>query len=78
MCIRDSWRTDSETPAIAWGLKQAQLTSLAVLLIVVPIFVFAWWRTRARVADPEPVADAEPVADSEPFEGDAGEVVAKS
>jgi phosphatidylglycerol---prolipoprotein diacylglyceryl transferase len=40
------WRTDSETPAILWGLKQAQLTSLAVLLFVVPIFAFAWVRAR--------------------------------
>jgi len=42
------WRTDAETPAILWGLKQAQLTSIAVLLVVVPIFVAAWLRTRDR------------------------------
>lgn len=40
------WRTDSETPAILWGLKQAQLTSIVVLLVVVPIFFFAWKRSR--------------------------------
>jgi len=44
------WRTDAETPAILWGLKQAQLTSLAVLLIVVPVFIFFWRRTRGRAA----------------------------
>ena len=43
------WRTDSETPTILWGLKQAQLTSLVVLLTVVPIFFFAWQRTRQPV-----------------------------
>jgi phosphatidylglycerol---prolipoprotein diacylglyceryl transferase len=40
------WRTDYETPAILWGLKQAQLTSLVMLVTVVPIFVFAWRRSR--------------------------------
>jgi phosphatidylglycerol:prolipoprotein diacylglycerol transferase len=40
------WRTDSETPAILFGLKQAQLTSLVVLVAVVPIFVYAWLRSR--------------------------------
>lgn len=40
------WRTDYETPVILWGLKQAQLTSLAVLIVVVPIFVVAWRRSR--------------------------------
>lgn len=40
------WRTDSETPAILFGLKQAQLTSLVVLVAVVPIFVFVWLRSR--------------------------------
>ena len=37
-----NWRTDYETPAIVWGLKQAQLTSLFVLAVVVPILVWAW------------------------------------
>jgi phosphatidylglycerol:prolipoprotein diacylglycerol transferase len=40
------WRTDAETPAILWGLKQGQLTSIAVLLLVVPVFVAAWLRTK--------------------------------
>ena len=40
------WRTDYETPVILWGLKQAQLTSLAVLVLVLPVFAYAWWRTR--------------------------------
>lgn len=42
------WRTDYETPAILWGLKQAQLTSLVVLVIIVPVFVAAWLRSRRR------------------------------
>ena len=44
-----NWRTDYETPAVLWGLKQAQLTSLAVLVVVVP-GAFWWWRSRARAA----------------------------
>ena len=40
------WRTDYETPAVLWGLKQAQLTSIAVLVFVVPPLVYLWWRTR--------------------------------
>ena len=40
------WRTDSETPAILWGLKQAQLTSLVVLLVIFPLVYYAWRRTR--------------------------------
>jgi prolipoprotein diacylglyceryltransferase len=39
------WRTDYETPAILWGLKQAQLTSLVMLVAIVPVFVFFWWRS---------------------------------
>jgi len=50
------WRTDAETPAILWGLKQAQLTSIAVLLVVLPVFVIAWLRTRERpAAEPTPL-----------------------
>lgn len=52
------WRTDYETPAVWWGLKQAQLTSLAVLLTIVPVFFVAWLRYRRRTARPgslEPV-----------------------
>jgi phosphatidylglycerol:prolipoprotein diacylglycerol transferase len=40
------WRTDSETPAILWGLKQAQITSLVALFVLVPIFVMFWFRSR--------------------------------
>lgn len=43
-----NWRTDYETPVILWGLKQAQLTSLAMLLTIVPAFIVAWLRTRPR------------------------------
>jgi prolipoprotein diacylglyceryltransferase len=38
------WRTDAETPVVLLGLKQAQLTSLFVLIVMVPVFVLAWWR----------------------------------
>ena len=41
-----NWRTDYETPVILWGLKQAQLTSLVMLLTIVPAFFLAWLRTR--------------------------------
>ncbi len=40
------WRTDYETPAILWGLKQAQLTAIVMLLTIVPIFTFIWLRSR--------------------------------
>lgn len=39
-----NWRTDYETPALLWGLKQAQLTSLAVLAVMSPIVIWAWRR----------------------------------
>jgi len=42
------WRTDAETPAILWGLKQAQLTSLVVLLVIVPAVFLFWLRTRPK------------------------------
>ena len=42
------WRTDYETPVLLWGLKQAQLTSVAMLLTIVPIFVFVWFRSRPK------------------------------
>ena len=42
------WRTDYETPAILWGLKQAQLTSLVMLVAIVPVFVLFWIRSRGR------------------------------
>ncbi len=38
------WRTDAETPALLVGLKQAQLTSIAVLLLALPVMAYAWWR----------------------------------
>lgn len=48
------WRTDYETPAILWGLKQAQLTSLVMLATIVPLFYLAWLRSRRRgVAAPQ-------------------------
>src|SRR5579864_1338209 len=50
-----NWRTDYETPAILWGLKQAQLTSLVMLVTIVPAFVFFWLRARQR-AGSRPVA----------------------
>jgi phosphatidylglycerol:prolipoprotein diacylglycerol transferase len=53
-----NWRTDAETPVIMWGLKQAQLTSIAMLLIVVPIFVVAWLRTRKAGDDREAEVEA--------------------
>ncbi len=40
------WRTDYETPAILWGLKQAQLTAIVMLLTIVPVFTFIWLRSR--------------------------------
>jgi phosphatidylglycerol:prolipoprotein diacylglycerol transferase len=43
------WRTDYETPAILWGLKQAQLTSIVMLLTIVPVFFFAWLRSRRQM-----------------------------
>lgn len=43
-----NWRTDYETPVIFWGLKQAQLTSLVMLLTIVPVFFLAWLRARPR------------------------------
>ena len=52
-----NWRTDAETPAVLLGLKQAQLTSLFVLIVVVPVFALAWWRTR-RSSDQAPSAGA--------------------
>jgi len=41
-----NWRTDYETPALLWGLKQAQLTSIGVLAVVIPIVVY-FWRNRS-------------------------------
>jgi phosphatidylglycerol:prolipoprotein diacylglycerol transferase len=41
-----NWRTDYETPVIWLGLKQAQLTSIAVLVVVIPIGIAFWLRSR--------------------------------
>jgi prolipoprotein diacylglyceryltransferase len=39
------WRTDYETPVIWLGLRQAQLTAIAVLLLVVPPVIYFWSRS---------------------------------
>ena len=54
------WRTDYETPAILWGLKQAQLTSLVMLATIVPLFYLAWLRSRRQSAA-APLGDQVPV-----------------
>ncbi len=43
------WRTDYETPPLLWGLKQAQLTSIAVLVVMVPVIAWLWWRRMASL-----------------------------
>ncbi len=40
------WRTDYETPAILFGLKQAQLTAIAMLAVVLPFIAWLWSRSR--------------------------------
>jgi phosphatidylglycerol:prolipoprotein diacylglycerol transferase len=57
------WRTDYETPAILWGLKQAQLTSLVMLATIVPLFYLAWLRSRRQSAA-VPLRDQVPVKES--------------
>lgn len=47
-------RNPVNVPVIAFGLKQAQLTSLGVLILGVPLLVFAWRRTTRRRAAPPP------------------------
>jgi phosphatidylglycerol---prolipoprotein diacylglyceryl transferase len=42
-----NWRTDYETPALLFGLKQAQLTSIVVLVVMIPIAVWAWFRVKS-------------------------------
>ncbi|MGH7760435.1 MAG: prolipoprotein diacylglyceryl transferase [Candidatus Dormibacteraceae bacterium] len=42
------WRTDYETPVLLLGLKQAQLTSIAMLLTIVPIAFLLWLRSRPK------------------------------
>lgn len=44
-------RNPVNVPVIAFGLKQAQLTSLGVLVLGVPVLILAWRRTHRR---PEP------------------------
>lgn len=39
------WRTDYETPVIALGLRQGQLTALAVLVVLLPPVAYLWWRS---------------------------------
>jgi prolipoprotein diacylglyceryltransferase len=51
------WRTDYETPVIAFGLKQAQLTSVVMLLTIVPIFFLLWLRSRPKGEIAEPSED---------------------
>src|SRR5258708_2397981 len=41
-------RADYETTGIAFGVKQAQLTSVAMLLTIVPIFFLLWLRSRPK------------------------------
>ncbi len=58
-----NWRTDYETPVILWGLKQAQLTSVAMLAVVVPVAIWLWasrhgpFRRRTDAAPERPTAD---------------------
>ncbi|HVB77996.1 MAG TPA: prolipoprotein diacylglyceryl transferase [Candidatus Nitrosotalea sp.] len=56
-----NWRTDYETPPVLWGLKQAQLTSLAVILFVVPPMTYIWWRTRRLATVPDSLSPGETV-----------------
>lgn len=46
------WRTDSETPVIWLGLRQAQLTSVAVLLLLVPVVWWSWRRSLRSSSSP--------------------------
>ncbi|HVB53109.1 MAG TPA: prolipoprotein diacylglyceryl transferase [Candidatus Acidoferrales bacterium] len=52
-------RNPVNVPVIAFGLKQAQLTSLGVLVIGTPLLIIAWRRTNRR-PEPAPTAVAEP------------------
>ena len=42
------WRTDYETPVIWLGLRQAQLTAIAVLVLVAPPMIYFWRRSSRR------------------------------
>ena len=46
-----NWRTDYETPAIVFGLKQAQLTSLVVLAAMIPVAIWFFSRSRRTAVD---------------------------
>ncbi len=52
-------RNPVNVPIIAFGLKQAQLTSIGVLVIGVPVLIFAWFKTNSTKQVPqEQVADS--------------------
>lgn len=56
-----NWRTDYETPVIMLGLKQAQLTSVVVLAVVVPVAAWFWMRARdGSVGGPKATGPAGP------------------
>jgi phosphatidylglycerol---prolipoprotein diacylglyceryl transferase len=50
-------------PVLWLGLKQAQLTSIFVLVVAVPLLILAWRRTNREVTKPEP-AEGVPAAAS--------------
>jgi phosphatidylglycerol:prolipoprotein diacylglycerol transferase len=52
-------RNPVNVPIIAFGLKQAQLTALGVLVLGVPLLIWAWRRTNRRPA-PGPVLAPQP------------------
>ena len=52
-------RNPVNVPIIAFGLKQAQLTALGVLVLGVPLLIWAWRRTNRRPA-PAPVLAPQP------------------
>jgi phosphatidylglycerol:prolipoprotein diacylglycerol transferase len=54
-------RNPVNVPVIAFGLKQAQLTALGVLVLGVPLLIIAWRRTN-RPPRPVPAAVLEPPA----------------
>jgi len=49
------WRTDYETPVIWLGLRQAQLTAIAVLILVVPPVIYFWRRSTGRGSRAKPL-----------------------
>lgn len=52
-------RNPVNVPIIAFGLKQAQLTSIGVLVIGVPLLIFAWFKTNSTKQVPqEQIADS--------------------